>query len=187
MGFWSKVGGTGKKAAMAPVNHAKKLMGIDQARENLGWMAGLARGLLPSSVKLGRVETFEHAMARQDVTSEDLSRIFTNHVLRFWICAIMLLTGLAIGLNYMLAGSLISILPVIGFSAVCLSQMFAGSFRAYEIACRRFCDVGEWLSKPEVWVPLSFSIPDASAPKKTGAGLVVAPVKPTSKPPQKKV
>ena len=181
MGFWSKVGSLGKRAVNAPIERTKKMVGYESAKENFGWIGRLGRSLMPSSLKAGRVETFEHAMARQSVTDDDLDRIYTNHVLRFWICAIMLVTGLAVGLHYLMNGQKLIILPVIGFSAICLSQMFSGSFRAYQLANRKFCDVSEWMSRRDVWVPFTFDLPKAPA-RKTGGSVD----KPRQAPPVKK-
>lgn len=183
MGLWSKITGAGKKAAMAPVGSAKKLIGYDEALANAGWIGGLFKGLMPSSIRAGRIETFDHAMARLKVTSENQSRIYTNYVFRFWIFSAFSVIGLALGARYALAGSLISFLPVAGFEAVCLSQIFVGSFRAYQIANRRFCDVSEWLGRAGSWVPQGFSLPPAPQPKRGGTGLVAAPPsKPAGKP-----
>ena len=121
-------------------------------------------------------------MNRKEVTSEDLDRIYTNHVLRFWISLLMLFTGLAVCLSYWLAGNFMSILPMTGFAAVCLSQMFSGSFRAHQLASRRFCDVSEWLARREVWIPRGFSLPSPPPVKKTGTAVASKPAAGRPKP-----
>lgn len=161
MGLWKKVGGLGGKVT----GGAKKIIGLDQAKENLTWMASIGRTLLPSSIKAGRVETFEHAMQRQGVGEEDLEKIYLNHVLKFWICVIMLFVGWGVALSYVLSGHWVALLPALGFTAICFSQMFVASFRAHQIGQRKFCDVSEWLGDIGLWVPATFSLPPAKAPQ----------------------
>ena len=169
MSLWSKISGAGKRAVNAPVDGAKKLLGVEQARENLNWMGAIAKTLLPSSIKAGRIETFEHAMERQGVGEVELDRIYTNHVLRFWICSMFLLAGWAVGVSYLVGGQWLALFPLMGFTAICLSQMFSASFRAYQLASRKFCDVAEWLGRRSAWVPTSFDLPPA--PRKQDAKL----------------
>ena len=157
--FFNKIGGLGKRVVKAPVTQARKLLAVDEARENYNWISKLAKSLMPGSVKVGRIETFDRAMERQSVTTEDLEKIYTNHVLRFWISFIMLATGLAIAVKFAIEGQFLVLLPSLGFSAICLSQMFSGSFRAYQIAMRRFCDVSDWVANRSVWIPTTFDLP----------------------------
>lgn len=173
MSIWSKFTGAGKKVVGSPISGAKKLLGVDQARENLTWMATIAKTLLPSSIKPGRVETFEQAMARQGVSGEDLDRIYTNHALKFWICVILLITGWGVGVGYLMQSQWLALLPLTGFTAICLSQMFAASFRAHQLAQRKFCDVAEWLIRKDAWVPRGFDLPPA--PRRPGSKLSAKP------------
>lgn len=168
MGFWSKISGVGKRAVSAPVEGAKKIVGVEAAKENFNWIARLAKGLLPSSARAGRVETFDHALQRQGVAESDLDRLYSNHVLRFWIGAIMLIAGWIVTLTYVFSGDFVALLPALGFSALCLAIMQSGSFRAYQIANRRFCDVSDWLKNSSAWVPVSFSLPPRKVSKSRG-------------------
>ena len=52
------------------------------------------------------------------------------------------------------------------FAAICLAQMFAGSFRAYQLSIRRFCDVSEWLVNKSAWIPFAFELPEGSKTNK---------------------
>lgn len=174
MGVLNKLGSASKKVVTGPVGYAKRLMGIDHAKENLSWMATWAKAMLPSSIKKGRIETFERAMARQGVSEEELDKIYTNYVLKFWIGGMMLALGLAVAINYVIAGSHMVIFPTLGFSAICLSQMFIGSFRARQLGRREFSDVSEWLANPSSWVPTSFIIPP---PPRGAVGLAKGPAK----------
>ena len=178
MSLWSKISGAGKRTVNAPIDSAKKLLGIDQARENLTWMGAIAKTLLPSSVKAGRIETFEHAMYRQGVSEVELDKIYTNHFLRFWISATLMLAGWIVGGSYLFGGQWLALFPLIGFSAICFSQMFSASFRAYQVGSRRFCDVAEWLARREVWVLTSYDLPPA--PSRKSSTLAVVPTKTTS-------
>ena len=178
MGMWSKIGGAGKKMANAPVDKAKKLMAIEEAKQNWNWMTTVAKTLMPGSVKAGRIETFERAMERQNVSAEDLERIYTNHVLRFWISGFMLLCGWLVTASYAWSGHWLALLPALGFSAICGSQMFVGSFRAHQVATRKFCDVSEWVANRDAWVPLAFELPPAVV--RRSAVRAVAPVKKAS-------
>lgn len=168
MGLWSKISGLGKRAVSSPIDGAKKIVGVEAARENFNWISRLAKGLSPSSVRAGRVETFDHAMQRQGVTESDLDQLYSNHVLRFWIGAIMLIAGWIVTLTYVFKGDYIALLPAVGFSALCIAIMQSGSFRAYQIANRRFCDVSDWLKNRSAWVPFSFNLPPRKISKNRG-------------------
>lgn len=165
MGVFNKLGSASKKVVTAPVGFAKRLMGIEHAKENLSWMATWGKAFLPSSIKKGRIETFERAMARQGVSEDALDRIYTNYVLKFWIGAMMLALGVAIAVSYAANGSPMVMFPAMGFGALCLSQMFIGSFRARQLGRREFSDVSEWLADPSSWIPTSFALPPSAAAK----------------------
>jgi len=168
MGFWSKMSEASKRAVSVPVDGAKKIIGIEAAKENFNWITSLAKGLLPSSVRAGRVETFDHAMQRQGVTESDLGQLYSNHVLRFWSSAIMLIAGWIVTITYIVEGDFVALLPALGFSALCLAIMQSGSFRAYQITNRRFCDVSDWFKTRSAWVPLTFKLPPRRGPKTRG-------------------
>lgn len=175
MSFWTKMGGAGKRVVGSPVEGAKKLLAVEQIKENFGWMKSAAGTLMPSSVKRGRVETFERAMERQRVSHEDLDKFYTNYVLKFWISTILLATGWMVAILYLLDKQWLVLFPIVGFSAICLSQMFVASFRAYQLTNRKFCDVSEWIANRSAWVPWSFELPPP--PKPIGSrSRVVAPV-----------
>ena len=159
MGLFERVGRLGKKSVNASVDQAKKVLGVRDVKENYNWILKLGKGLMPSSVKAGRVETFDAAMERQSVTLEDLERIYINHVLRFWIGCVMLVVGFVIAIKLTFNGDFFILLPIVGFSAICLSLMFSGSFRAYQISRRRFFDVSEWVKDKSAWIPASFALP----------------------------
>ena len=172
MGIMKKVGGLGRRAATAPFRAAKKLVGVDHARDNWRWIISLAGSLSPSSVKTGRVETFERAMERQGVGEEQLRKIYANHVIRFWACSALLLVGLGVLATYAASGKWLALFPGLGFAAICLSQMFGASFRARQLALRRFCDVSEWVADTSSWIPKSFSLPaPPKPPKRPGTSL----------------
>jgi hypothetical protein len=166
MGIMKKAGGLGKRLVTSPFRMAKGLVGVDQARENWRWITSLAGALRPGDPNGARVETFEHAMRRQGATEKDLEKIYTNHVLRFWICSLLLLVGVGVVVSYVFSGHALALFPGVGFVAICLSQMFSASFRARQLARRRFCDVSEWLADSSSWVPLSFNLPPAPKGRK---------------------
>lgn len=151
----------GAKKAKGLGESAKQMLAVEESKKNWNFIKAAAQSLNPKRIKAGREETFEAARERLHVEDEDLEKVYTNQVLKFWVVCILLAGGIVATL---LGQSWIGILPLIGFAALCLAILFNSSFRALQIKERKLFDVSYWAAHPEEWIPTSFSLPPAPVP-----------------------
>ena len=127
--------------------YGKKVVGAEQIKENAGFIADMAKSLKPTAT---RYETFENAKARLGLSEKDLEETYKYYTTRFNIFVFFFGIGLVVFAYYLMSLSW-SAVPVIGFLAVCVAQLFAASFRMYQIRRRELVVPMEWFRAPHEW------------------------------------
>lgn len=160
MGFWRN-----RKDSL--VDKSKKMTNYEEVESIGKLIGGMAKSLHPANVpKKGKVETFQSAYERLGTNETILAKIYRNFFLRFYISAGIFVVSTLFTLSFLLQGHGLSLLAYIGFAAVCLAQMFATSFRMYQMRSRQLFGVSQWLKHKEEWFPKTVLLP----PLKTSKG-----------------
>lgn len=155
-----------KKTGDKIVDSGKKMVGYEDVKDNWSMIKGWLGSLNPKSIKPGRVETFENAYERLGLTEEDLKNVYKSWFLRFYLTLFVFAIGFFSVVYFVLNDNFISLLPFIGFSAICVSQLFASSFRLYQIRSREFVEVSNWFKNKSEWLPLTIDLPEVKKTKK---------------------
>lgn len=155
MGFFQR---TKEKAGSG----AKAMVNYQQIASVGGWIKQSALALSPWKKREGaRIETFREAVARMGVSEEDLAKQYQNHVLRFYLVLLVWIIGTLVMAIYLARGSWITILPYLGFSAICTAQFFSASLWAMQIRKREFVGGKNWFAMRGEWFPTMLELPPA--------------------------
>jgi hypothetical protein len=168
-GFFKKAGDSAAKTVKSTVNW-KGITG--------GWrmLGRAAKQIDPRELRNrpARVETFQSAYKRLNLTEKDLAANYQGLFLRFWIAAIFAMGGVALLALYCLNGRFGALLPGLGFLAICAGQMFVASFRSFQIRHRALTPPTLWAKHPEQWAPMGWSLPAAPKAKTMSEGVASA-------------
>lgn len=151
------------KAKEKAVGGGKKMLNYEQVSSVGSWIINSAKALSPWKKKAEgvRIETFEAATERLGVSEEDLGKQYQNHVLRFYLALMLWIGGTVITGFYLARGSWLSLLPYLGFTALCGAQMFSASLWALQIRRREFLGVARWAGMKSEWFPRELELPKA--------------------------
>lgn len=156
---WVKKTGGGIKNTIA--NEGKTLLNTDEAKRYGSKIIDDAKkSLNPFAVKKGRQESFEAAMLRMNLTENDIRNVYTNHQLRFYIGTGIMIVAIVVGAKMLIQSNWFALGPAIACIAICLSQIFDGSFRTYQIRKRELVSVGEWFADKSGWIPTRLLSPE---------------------------
>lgn len=149
---WVRKGTTTVKDKL--VNEGKTLLGTEEAKRYGNKIVDDAKkSLNPFAVKQGRQESFESAMLRMGLNEEDIKQSYANHQLRFYIGLLIFIVAIIVLIKMLIAGNIFALGPAIACMALCLSQMFDGSFRTYQIRKRQLVPISEWIADYNEWWP----------------------------------
>lgn len=149
---WAKKTSSGVKDKV--VNEGKTLLGVEEAKKYGNRIIYDAKNSLnPFAVKKGRQESFESAILRMGLTEEDIRQSYSNHQLRFYIGISIFLVAIIVLIKMLLQSNWFAIGPAIACMAICISQIFDGSFRTYQIRRRELVSVSEWFADRKEWWP----------------------------------
>lgn len=137
----------------------RKVVAADQIKDNAAYIADMARSLGPDEESRARRETFENAYARLNMTPERLARTYGMYSNRFLLFLFFLVIAVVLGVGFAITRPW-SVVPVVGFVALCLAQMFTCSFRMAQIRHRELFSVVVWLKNPHEWWIHSMSPPE---------------------------
>ncbi len=112
-----------------------------------------------------RQETFEAAMTRLGLSSDDLKAAYAVQLIRFRIFVSFMVVIFAYTGYFSVTKGLIWALPPISFSLVLLALAASASFRMAQIAKRELFPVSVWLSDSDLWWPAS-RLPSRKSSKK---------------------
>ena len=143
MGLFSWIGSAPKRL----VGYGRKVVAGEQIEKGGRYIVDMATGLRAQS---DRRETFENAYARLGMTEEKMQEAYRFYMNRFYLFAFFGVIGVIV-FAYFLIQMTWTALAVVGFLAVCLSQLFNASFRMYQMRQRELLPVIEWLRVPSEW------------------------------------
>lgn len=135
------------------VKFMKKVMSVDEIKANAGLIKSMANAIKPS--KSNRVETFQEAVIRLNVSDEDLKANYRNNAVSFYVSftfALVCLGGLFI--NLFQTHNTLASLSMASIMLLCLSNCFRFSFRALQIKHQNLFSPKEWLNRKKEWFPI---------------------------------
>lgn len=143
MGFFNWV----KRRPSSVVNYGKKMIAADQLKEGGQSIVDMAKSLNKNS---GRQETFENAYHRLGMTEEKLKEAYKFYAVRFYMFVGFSVLAFAFMFYYLFTTPLFSI-GILGFLAICLSQIFHSSFRMMQMRHRQLLPPSYWFSNTDEW------------------------------------
>jgi hypothetical protein len=147
-------------------DYSAKVVGAEEIRNNHQIMRDSISRLLSWRRREVREETFANAVARLKMDEATIRETQQQFVYRFYLFLGLMLVNVLFMAWSIAEGSWASLMPGLGFFALCLSQLFIASFRAYQISRRELVGVGQWWKDPDAWWP---AMP-ASLPQRPGPG-----------------
>lgn len=145
------------KSARWGVREVATLVSYRRIKDNADEIREHAETVLnPLKQREGREETFQNAYRRLDLDEETLQRVYFTHRLRFYIGLVFMMGALGLMVVALLSPHWWVGLPALAAAAVCLSQMFSSSLRAYQINHRELVGVDVWWNASKEWWPGPF-------------------------------
>lgn len=113
-----------------------------------------------------RVETFESARNRLNVSDSDLQKVYSNYRFTFMMVAAVVFFSVITFFLYLSWGEILSAGAVLAIIAVCFSQLFDKSFRMFQIRKGALLSVKDFLSNKQEWWPSDFNVTSLNKKKK---------------------
>lgn len=106
-----------------------------------------------NTLQPGRVETFQQAMDRLDVRSEDLPLIHNQILLQVYLTLGLGISAVCFGLQFFFRGVWVSGILCLIIGMTCLANFSQSSIRAYQVRHKKLGAASDWLSNWSEWLP----------------------------------
>lgn len=142
----------GKHASLLGGMRSAYRVGEDGAKVVRGGVDELRRRTVEAATTR-RIESFEQAMERLGIDERMLPVIHNQLVAQCYLCLMVAVLALAMGVNYMLAATLLSGLAAVTIGLACAVAAGQASMRSMSIRLRRLGVGSQWLCSPGDWIP----------------------------------
>lgn len=147
-------------------NEGSKTLNVDEIKENYHSIKDLAHDVIdPRKIKQGRIETFESAKQRLNLSEKDIEGSYQNFFWRFYIFLMFLSLVIGIIVSGVIKGSYNAVPIALGGSIIFIAQMVVASFRTFQIRHRELFSLKTWASNPSEWIPPPYEAPKSSKSK----------------------
>jgi len=165
-----------KRTGEKTLKGVKRTVGWKEAVTGWGLMKGAAKQLDPRELKnkTARVETFQSAYKRLGLTEKTLQANYQNLFWQFWGVALIAFVGVLMMVAQCVNGRFGSLLPGLGFLAICAGLLFKSSFRAFQYRHRSLAPVQMWMKFPSEWAPMGWTLPPPPLKKTVSEGIASA-------------
>jgi len=132
-----------------------RIIGFKRIGSNVDSIKTIASYTLSPARRISeaKVETFDEAVKRHNVSDHDIAKILRNFNINFLVFLFFFsacLLGSVYNLN---EGNKLSAIAMISIAFICFTLCVKFSFRAYQIRIRELCDFKKWFENKREWIP----------------------------------
>ncbi len=135
-------------------DYGKKVIGADEIKNNFSYIKEVSQQMLNPKSTVGKVETFEQAVERKQANPIQISKVYKNMALGFYISmGFSVLLFLLVFYFIFVKGEILPSLSTLAILFLCLVNAFKFSFRAYQIKHKKLYSIKHWWENFNEWFP----------------------------------